>query len=537
MAELLQQLNTQRKFSTALHPDQVARALLQCDKNRLLATREQQDAQEFFSLLIDTLESESARQWLVVNKTPGLETVNALDESPGISVKTMSTLDTHIPSPFEGLSAHRMGCLKCKYVENIRHEKFGPMVLPLNMQRSTTLEECLREEFEMETLEDVECQKCTLLAYREGLARILAVDPTIADAKTVADAKSRLDAINMALASGKIEEPMPETKKFIRRSTKTKAYMIARPPSLLAFHIQRSSFHNYTGRALKNQAPVSFPLTLDMSEYVTTPTLSMDPEEPISLWQEGDARTIYRLRSVIVHYGLHHMGHYVAYRRAEAGWFRISDEDVEYVPFETTHCRSTSVEDVLAEGARGVFMLMYELVHSAGMEEWLREREESIARTIDTMDTVPNTVKMTPVSVAIPTVLENFSPVTAVDIDESDIETPPSPSTVPPRHEITSSDGQSLLDIVEAQLDDVHISPASSVASHSTDDSLVHIEHPTRSTSFSSIHSRPQTPIFEFQDPQVSPPPMKRMKRETTGETEAEVEDFLLQGDNSVLQG
>jgi ubiquitin carboxyl-terminal hydrolase 1 len=157
------------------------------------------------------------------------------------------------------------------------------------------------------------------------------LDPTFAPA-THYDARSRLDTIDSALLTGKIEDPtlISAKKIHIQRSTKTKHHMIARPPMLLAFHIQRSTYHNYTGRALKNQAPVSFPMVLDMSEYVTTPTLSMDPELPISEWKEGDARTIYRLKSVIVHYGLHNMGHYVAYRCTENGWFRISDEDVEY---------------------------------------------------------------------------------------------------------------------------------------------------------------------------------------------------------------
>ena len=329
LIDLLKHLNTPHKFSTALHPDQVARALMQSDKHRLLATREQQDAQEFFSFLIDTLESESVKQYLIVNKPPGLETFFQDD----ISVKTMSTNESLPSNPFEGLSAHRMGCLKCKYVENIRHEKFGPMVLPLTMSGNTTLEECLRENFEMEILDDVECQKCTLLAYRQSLTKLA---KHLEGKTSVEEVQRRLRAINEALESGKIEDPKllggGEIKKFIQRSSKTKAYMIARPPRIAAFHIQRSSFHNFTGRAMKIQASVRFPVELDLSEYVTNSTLSMDPEEPISKWKEGDSRTIYRLKSVIVHYGLHHIGHYVAYRCVGDEWFRISDEDVEYVP-------------------------------------------------------------------------------------------------------------------------------------------------------------------------------------------------------------
>jgi len=332
---LIKHLNIPHPFSTALHPDQVARALMQSDKHRLLATREQQDAQEFFSFLIDTLESESRRQYLVVNKPPGLESLT----SDHTSIKPISAVDPLTANPFEGLSAHRMGCLKCKYVENIRHEKFGPMVLPLTMSRNTTLEECIRESFQIEILDQVECQKCTLLAYRSGLERI---SKPLQGTSSGDEVQRRLRAIDSALVSGKIEDPnllLPgaggekEIKKFIQRNSKTKHYMIARPPRMAAFHIQRSNFHNFTGRAMKNQAAVSFPVNLDLSEYVTNSILSMNPEEPISQWKEGDARTIYRLKSVIVHYGLHHIGHYVAYRCVGDEWFRISDEDVEYNPY------------------------------------------------------------------------------------------------------------------------------------------------------------------------------------------------------------
>jgi ubiquitin carboxyl-terminal hydrolase 1 len=333
LAELLRNLNAPRPFSTALRPDKVARALMQSDKHRLLAMREQQDAQEFFSLLIDTLESESTKQWLLVNKPAGLESINDIESPSSVSVKTISV--TPFTNPFEGLSAHRMGCLKCKYVENIRHEKFGPMVLPLTMSRNTTLKECLYDSYEMEILEDVECTKCTLLAYRSGLTKLVNLP-----GETGIEATRRLKAIDKALSSGKLDDPKlfgkdvsgeKEMRKFTRRSPKTKHSMIARPPRLAAFHIQRSNFQNFTGRALKNQASVAFPRELDVSPYVTNSVLSMNPEEPISKWKQGDKRTIYRLKSVIVHYGLHHIGHYVAYRCVGDEWFRISDEDVEYV--------------------------------------------------------------------------------------------------------------------------------------------------------------------------------------------------------------
>ena len=416
-----------------------------------------------------------------MNSPPGLESLTSKVEEG-----TLSTVygTTAVVSPFEGLLAHRMGCLKCKFVENIRLEKFGPMVLPITTQgRKTTLEEVLDEAFKMETLDDVECVKCTLLAYRAGLARVVAV---LGDTETGLDASNRLAEIDRALASGKIGDPkllLPsgteeQIRKFVKRSPKTKHSMIARPPRALAFHIQRS---NYLGRALKNQAAVEFPEELDVSPYVTTTRLSMDPEEPISTWGEDDPRTLYRLRSVIVHYGLHHMGHYVAYRRLGYKWFRISDEDVEYSLFDPgADCRITSVQEVLSEGARGVFMLMYELVVPSTSENTTpqEERELSLALTFDTVETTPEPC-VDPTNPSSPTISEDKSPAAADDL--------------------------------ELQLEKVHISPPSSDTS--TEDAE-RGSRTSRSTSFSSVHSRPATPIFDVKDPLLSPPPTKRVRLE-----------------------
>jgi ubiquitin C-terminal hydrolase len=493
LVDLLRQLNTPRRYATALHPDNVARALMQSDKHRLLATREQQDAQEFFALLLDTLESESTRQWLVINKRPGLESLAPLLKGnapePEVSCRDMSSGETFTPSPFDGLSAHRMGCLKCKYVENIRHEKFGPMVLPLSMATyNLTLGACLEDAFEMESLDEVECQKCTLLAYRQSLSNLLAAlgrQPSPPQ-DILALTTARIETIDRALQSGKLDDPSlfgsSEIKKFIRRSTKTKHSMIARPPRLAAFHIQRSNYQNFTGRAMKNQAPVSFPLTLDVSRYVTNSVLSMDPEEPISTWRAGiDGRTVYRLRSVIVHYGLHHIGHYVAYRCVGDEWFRISDEDVE----------SATLEEVLKDGARGVFMLMYELVRydDEGKTDITLsplESHEGITLALDSASDSSDDVQSLP--------------------DTDDEGTPSKPT--------------SELSSLETKLEATHISPPKTITPRSENPVTISPAKPSvrpPALATTSIHSRPRTPIFEVKDPQMSPPPLKKIRTVVVG--------------------
>lgn len=61
----------------------------------------------------------------------------------------------------------------------------------------------------------------------------------------------------------------------------------------------------------------------------------------------------YVLRSVIVHYGTHNYGHYIAFRKYRGCWWRISDETV-YV-----------VEEAEVLSTPGVFMLFYEYDYHA----------------------------------------------------------------------------------------------------------------------------------------------------------------------------
>lgn len=79
----------------------------------------------------------------------------------------------------------------------------------------------------------------------------------------------------------------------------------------------------------------------------------------------------YALRSVIVHYGSHNYGHYIAFRKFRGLWWRISDETV-YV-----------VDEAEVLSTPGVFMLFYEHDYNQTLQkmnddlEW-EEQEEGI---------------------------------------------------------------------------------------------------------------------------------------------------------------
>ncbi|SCW01933.1 LAFE_0E10462g1_1 [Lachancea fermentati] len=90
----------------------------------------------------------------------------------------------------------------------------------------------------------------------------------------------------------------------------------------------------------------------------------------------------YCLRSVIVHYGTHNYGHYIAFRKFRGCWWRISDETV-YV-----------VDEAEVLSTPGVFMLFYEYDYDEEThqmrddEEWEKGDEIEIADEISTADDV-----------------------------------------------------------------------------------------------------------------------------------------------------
>ena len=120
--------------------------------------------------------------------------------------------------------------------------------------------------------------------------------------------------------------------------------------------------------AFKNPCKILFGDILDLTPITTSGTLETEARKPISSLSEelfkklaiegqlpnDNERVLYRLKSIIVHYGSHSSGHYVTYRRQsklkgdeEDEWIRASDERVERV----------GLSDVLMENP---FMIFYE---------------------------------------------------------------------------------------------------------------------------------------------------------------------------------
>ena len=78
---------------------------------------------------------------------------------------------------------------------------------------------------------------------------------------------------------------------------------------------------------------------------------------PIKVANTPDGPLTYQLKSVIIHYGSHNYGHYIAFRKLRGCWWRISDESIALV----------NESEVL--GIPGVFMLFYEYDYDVKTEK------------------------------------------------------------------------------------------------------------------------------------------------------------------------
>jgi ubiquitin carboxyl-terminal hydrolase 1 len=354
---------------------------------KTMSTWQQQDAQEYFSKVLERVDKEAGR---VSKQDPASRKDLGLAEAPSPQEVDTEEVAEALKNPLEGMIAQRVGCKTCGHSDGISLIPFNCLTVPLGSQSDLyDVRDCLDEYTKLEEIDGVQCPKCTLLSFRTKLESLLA-NPTSAEALK-SQLAARLEAVVTSLndddfSDEAITKKCQIPKKQWIASTKTKQAVVARAPQGLVIHINRSMFNEYTGAQTKNGAAVLFPLQLGLGPWtlgkladeekdkVTSGEVrerwSMDPRESMLPGQASEDEEAvellggakYELRAVVTHYGRHENGHYVAYRRhlapptnedesvdtPEESWWCLSDEDV------------TSVDEnfVLRQG--GVFMLFYE---------------------------------------------------------------------------------------------------------------------------------------------------------------------------------
>ena len=191
-----------------------------------------------------------------------------------------------------------------------------------------------------------------------------------------------------------IEETLP---KHIKRpaltSKTTRITKISSVPDIFAIHMGRSIVSHYG--LVKNRIRVHYPEILDLSTFqdvkyssswksgndiishsltnsqvieriLESPKVEEQPESPEdeepkleeapSQLQISEKKCEYRLQSLILHYGGHDSGHFVAIRRFNNRWFYISDESVRLV-------HADEIQEIVFDRASyDVYMLFYEKV-------------------------------------------------------------------------------------------------------------------------------------------------------------------------------
>ncbi|KAE8444074.1 hypothetical protein EG329_000942 [Mollisiaceae sp. DMI_Dod_QoI] len=339
-----------------------------------MSSWQQQDAQEYFSKVLDEIDKEVGKVARLVRSSRGFESDSSSSSS---EVAPLSTFR----NPLEGLIAQRVGCTKCGYSEGLSMIPFNCLTVPLGKSWEYDITECLDEYTKLEQIEGVECGKCTLLKSQRMISAILERSTIPTDSLPYQQAKERLAAVEAALEDDDYEDKtllhkckIPSKNRV--SSTKTRQAVIARPPKSLVVHFNRSLFDEMTGELRKNTSMVRFPKMLDLApwslgssgatEDISTEEWKLNPDQPMisSPGQPSRLRgPIYELRAVVTHYGRHENGHYVCYRKHVAPesdsnkqpeqWWRLSDDDVMKVTEET----------VLNQG--GVFMLFYDCIESA----------------------------------------------------------------------------------------------------------------------------------------------------------------------------
>lgn len=385
-------------------------------KQSLFLGYNQEDAQEFYQIVMQTVEDEYNKKCKALRSTQpeekksdgtkftpassidniimGCESLGSLGTvyvpAHQIDPNISSTKDLLFPleliTPVDGLTAERIGCMNCGEVGGIRYSVSSGLSLNLPLDKNVmglySLTELLRNWTRPEIIDGVTCNRCGLNQTKQHLLDLKSSEnEDETNEMPIAELEAKVQRIDEELAKTCISDEVYDElsiKSIVQKSRKTKQILMGRPPSLLAIHINRSVIDPYSMRILKNDKFLSFPFTLNMSEFIAAPEeIELDARLLFKKPSMETRATDYQLKAVIIHLGTHNYGHYINYRYLNGVWWKVNDEKV-----------SRSSEDEI-KSSRGTFMLFYELKDLAtdkGSAEVLEKEGQSDDGSLDTQD-------------------------------------------------------------------------------------------------------------------------------------------------------
>ncbi|KAM0357307.1 hypothetical protein HYE67_004266 [Fusarium culmorum] len=385
-----------------------------------MSTWTQQDAQEYYSKILDDIDKSVAKAVKSAQpQHPGLavkmdkDDTTASEHSDDSGYQSMINYsENNLPhNPLEGMLAQRVACVQCGHSDGLSMIPFTCLTLSLGLNKNQhDLYERLDAYSKVEAIENVECTKCTLVRTQQQLSAMSKKmqENGSPNEKVLEHLNQRLEAVELALEEDDFDDKTLTEKCKISAqnkvsSTKTKQIVISRPPKSLAIHMQRSVFDPSTFNMMKNSAPVDFPMTLDLAPWCLGSTGSnpldeksrleeewvTDPRKSMVAGDQGSSKLagpIYELRAVVTHYGRHENGHYICYRKypRRSPPTKVAEDDVPDnkagAQSETStdekerdepemdwwrlsdHNVSQVSEDVVLSLSPGVFMLFYDCV-------------------------------------------------------------------------------------------------------------------------------------------------------------------------------
>jgi len=339
-----------------------------------MSTFQQQDAQEYYSRLLDEVRDEISKALAAARKRPGFEGDGSASDKDETAASQHSedsgyqSNATSIPRngafqiPLEGSMGERVECTVCHQSSGLKVQSFFCLTLnPGFEEPSYDVKDLLNSFVEAERLESVQCNRCTLLKYRNMITKLIAStkDKTGEQAEKSRESwQQRLQPVEQALEDDDSDDETLSEKCQIGaknrvKSIKTKQVGVTRTPRSLALHINRSHYDAFSGRIAKNNRPVTFPRRLDLGRWCLGSASSrqsngrdqtesstaatgtdigsnstggagdeeewqLPPQMPMVAGAQQVSRLvgpIYELRAVVTHFGSHESGHYVCYRK------------------------------------------------------------------------------------------------------------------------------------------------------------------------------------------------------------------------------
>ncbi|KAL5115501.1 ubiquitin-specific protease ubp1, partial [Pleosporales sp. CAS-2024a] len=368
-------------------------------KLKSMSTFTQQDAQEYFSKILDDMDTEAKKassnmrrcsvsllEATKVSHHPSSMQSTPLVVGHGHVLAPQSTLlqDKVTPNPLDGLIAQRVGCTACGYSGGLSLINFNCITVSLGTHQNYDIRDCLDEYTKLEYIDGVECPKCTLLKLQKTLTPL---------ATPGSPFETKLRLVSDMLDEEKFDDntlvkALNIPKKNWVQSSKSKQIVIARAPKSLVLHVNRSNFDEVTGASYKNTASVSYPRLLDLGHWClgNASDSSQPHARAFEEWPRDPTQSMllstdsamasspalqYKLQAAVTHFGSHGNGHYVCYRphtriamqsdpllpddqqnTHSEQWWRFSDDTVYAVPEEQAH-------------QANVFMLFYEQIDMA----------------------------------------------------------------------------------------------------------------------------------------------------------------------------